>query len=43
MIFNKQGATVTKFKIYFQGQEVEIVKQYSYRGFTLIPSGENTK
>ena len=30
MIFNKQGATVTKFKIYFQGQEVEIVKQYSY-------------
>ena len=43
MIFNKQGATVTKFKFYFQGQEVEIVKQYSYRGFTLIPSGENTK
>ena len=27
MIFNEQEATVTKFKFYFQGQEVEIVKR----------------
>ena len=27
MIFNKQGATIRKFKFYFQGQEIEIVKQ----------------
>ena len=31
MIFNKQG------------QEIEIVKQYTYLGFTFIPSGKNTK
>ena len=40
MIFNKQGATITKFKFYFQGQEIEIVKQYTYLGFTFIPSGK---
>ena len=38
MIFNKQGATIRKFKFYFQGQEIEIVKQYIYLGFTFIPS-----
>ena len=27
MIVNKQGATIRKFKFYFQGQEIEIVKQ----------------
>ena len=43
MIFNKQGATIRKFKFYFQGQEIEIVKQYTYLGFTFIPSGKNTK
>ena len=40
MIFNKQGATIRKFKFYFQGQEIEIVKQYTYLGFTFIPSGK---
>ena len=43
MIFNKQGATIRKFKFYFQAQEIEIVKQYTYLGFTFIPSGKNTK
>ena len=43
MIFNKQGAPIRKFKFYFQGQEIEIVKQYTYLGFTFIPSGKNTK
>ena len=38
MIFNKQGATIRKFKFYFQGQEVEKVKQYPYLGFTFIAS-----
>ena len=38
MIFNKQGATIRKLKFYFQGQEMEIVKQYTYKGFTSIPS-----
>ena len=40
MIFNKQGATIRKFKFYFQGQEIEIVKQYTCLGFTFIPSGK---
>ena len=40
MIFNKQGATIRKFKFCFQGQEIEIVKQYTYLGFTFIPSGK---
>ena len=40
MIFIKQGATIRKFKFYFQGQEIEIVRQYTYLGFTLIPSGK---
>ena len=40
MIFNKQGATIKKFKFYFQGQETELVKQYTYLGFTFIPSGK---
>ena len=40
MIFNKQGATIRKFKFYFQGQEIEIVKQYTCLGFTFIPPGK---
>ena len=43
MIFNFQGATIRKFKFYLQRQEIEIVKQYAYLGFTFIPSGKNTK
>ena len=43
MIFNKQGATLRKFKFYFQGQEIEIAKQYTYLGFKFIPSGKNSK
>ena len=39
-IFNEQGATIRKFKFYFQGQEIEIVKQYANLGFTFIPSGK---
>ena len=38
MIFNKQGATIRKFKFYFQGQEIEIVKQYTYLEYAFIPS-----
>ena len=37
MIFNKQGA-IRRF--YFQGQEIEIVKRYTYLGSTFIPSGK---
>ena len=40
MIFNKQGATIRKFKFKFEGQEIEIVKQYTYLGFTFLPSGK---
>ena len=40
MVFNKQGATIRKFKFYFQRKEIEIVKQYTYLGFTFIPSGK---
>ena len=40
MIFNKQEATIRKFKFYFQGQEMELVKQYTYVGFSFIPSGK---
>ena len=43
MIFNKQGATIRKFKFYFQGQEIEIVKQYTCLGFTFIPPGKKHK
>ena len=43
MVFNKQGATIRKFKFYFQRKEIEIVKQYAYLGFTFIPSGKNAK
>ena len=43
MIFNKLGAPIRRFKFYFQGQEIEIVKRYTYLGFTFIPSGKNTK
>ena len=43
MIFNKQGGTIRKFKFYFQGQEIEIAKQYTYLGFKFIPSGKNSK
>ena len=39
-IFNKQGATIRKFKFYFQGQEIEIVKHYANLGFTFMPSGK---
>ena len=42
MIFNKQGATIKKFKFYFQGQEIKILKQYTYLGFTFIPSRKKT-
>ena len=43
MIFNKKGATIRKFEFYFQGQEMEVVKQYTYLGFTFISSGKNIK
>ena len=28
---------IRKFKFYFQGREIEIVKQYIYLGFSFIP------
>ena len=40
MTFEKQGSIIRKFKFYFQGQEIEIVKQYTYLGFTFMPSGK---
>ena len=43
MVFNKQGATMRKFKFYSQRKEIEIVKQYTYLGFKFMPSGTNTK
>ena len=43
MIFNKQGSTVKKHNFYYQGKEIEIVKLYTYLGFTLIPSGKKHK
>ena len=39
VIFN---TTIREFKFYFQGQEIKIVKQYTYLGFTFIPSGKKT-
>ena len=38
MLFNKQGSTTKKHKCYFQGKEIEIVKQYTYLGFTFMAS-----
>ena len=43
MIFNKQGSTVKKHNFYYQGKEIEIVKLYTYLGFTLIPSGKKQR
>ena len=40
MIFNKQGATIKKFKFFFKGEEIDVVNQYTYLGFTFIPSGK---
>ena len=34
---------IRKFKFYFQGREIEIVKQYIYLGFSFISSGKYTK
>ena len=34
---------IRKFKFYFQGREIQIVKQYIYLGFSFIPSGKYTK
>ena len=42
MIFNKLVAHIRKFKFYFQGQEIKIGKQYTYLGFTFVPSGKKT-
>ena len=43
MIFDKQGATIRKFNFYYQGPEMEIVKQYTYLGLTFILSGKKEK
>ena len=40
IIFNKQGANIRKFKFYYRDKEIEIAKQYTYLGFTFIPSGK---
>ena len=39
LIFNKQGTVVKRHKCYFQVKEIEIFNQYTYLGFTFIPSG----
>ena len=39
IIFNKQGNTIKKFKFYYRGKEIEIASQYTYLGFTFVPSG----
>ena len=33
-------SSIKKHKFYFQGKEIEIVEQYTYLGFTFIPSGK---
>ena len=38
IIFNKHGANIKKFKFYYRDKEIEIAKQYTYLGFTFIPS-----
>ena len=38
MTFSKQGATIRKFNLFLQGQEMEMVNQYTYLGFTFTPS-----
>lgn len=43
MIFNRHGTTTKKFKFYFQGQKIEILKQYTYLVFTFITSKKNIK
>ena len=43
MTFSKQGSTVKKHQFYLQGKEIEIIKQYTYFGFTFIPSGKKHK
>ena len=40
MIFNKQGTTIGKFKFYFQEQEIEITKEYTYLGYAFTSSGK---
>ena len=40
IIFSKQGANIKKFKFYYKDKEIEIVKQYTYLGFTFTPSGK---
>ena len=40
IIFNKQGNTIKKFKFYYRGKEIEIASQYTYLGFTFVPSGK---
>ena len=41
MVFNKQGATIRKFRFYFQGQEIERVKVYV--AIHIIPSRKTPK
>ena len=40
IILNKQVANIKKFKFYYRDKETEIAKQYTYLGFTFIPSGK---
>ena len=40
IILNKQVANIKKFKFYYRDKEIEIAKQYTYLGFTFIPSGK---
>ena len=40
MIFNKQGSVIRKFKFYYGSKEIDTTNQYTYLGFTFIPSGK---
>ena len=38
IIINKQGAAIRKYKFHHQNQEIEVVDQYRYFGFTFTKS-----
>ena len=42
MIFNKQGSVIRKHQFFYKNQALETAKQYTYLGFTFVPSGSKT-
>jgi len=43
VIFNKQGTVIKRQKFFFGKSEIEITDQYTYLGFTFVPSGKKNK